>query len=77
MKKILYLLACTLLVGCCAPSEVPEAIEIGENPVRHVVRPHYFEYNGHRYIYFSGYENASVAHDPDCECNKEPLNTLW
>ena len=77
MKKILFLLACTLLVGCCAPGERPDPIIIGKKPECHVVRPYSFEHNGHRYIYFLGYESSSIVHDPDCECNKEISNTLW
>ena len=74
MKKILFLLACTLLVGCCAPSDTPDPILIGENSVHHIVRPYYTEYNGHRYIYFSGYEGGSMVHDPDC-CKEEA--SIW
>ena len=70
MKKILFLLACTLLVGCCAPDTIPDPIIIWDKPTRHAVRPYSFEYNGHKYIYFSGYESSSIVHDPDC-CKEE------
>ena len=73
MKKILYLLACTLLVGCCAPGEIPDPIKIED---RAVVRPYHFEYNGHKYIYFLGYDNSNIVHDPDCSCCKEEFS-LW
>lgn len=66
MKKILFLLSCTLLVGCCAPDSIPDPIIIGEKLERHIVRPYHIEYNGHKYIYFSGYEGGSMVHDPDC-----------
>ena len=72
MKKILYLLACTLLIGCCAPGETPDPIKIGENAFHgDVITPYQFDYNGHKYIYFSGYDIQSVVHDPDCSCQKE------
>lgn len=71
MKKILCLLACTLLIGCCAPVEIPDPIIIGEQPVRHVIRPYHIEYNGHKYIYFSGYEGECMVHDPDCFCQEK------
>lgn len=74
MKKILYLLACTLLVGCCAPGETPDPINIGDKAI---VKPYKFDYNGHKYIYFLGYDSSNIVHDPDCECDEEPLNTLW
>lgn len=74
MKKILFLLACTLLVGCCAPGEIPDPITIGEKPLRHYVRPYYIEFDGHRYIYFSGSNGFSMVHDPDC-CKEEVL--IW
>lgn len=74
MKKILFLLACTLLVGCCAPSELPDPIIIGKKSSRHVIRPYHIEYNGHRYIYFSAYEGGSMVHDPNC-CKEE--SQLW
>lgn len=77
MKKILFLLACTLLVGCCAPGEIPDSIEIGEDRVTGaVLRPYQFNYNGHKYIYFSGYQSSSVVHDPDCSCCKEETS-IW
>lgn len=75
MKKILFLLACTLLVGCCAPGEIPDPIIIGEGVSRHIVRPYYIEYDGHRYIYFSGSNGGSMVHNPDC-CN-EKISPLW
>ena len=34
----------------------------------------YIEYNGHRYIYFSGYEGGSMVHDPNC-CQEE--SRIW
>lgn len=74
MKKILFLLACTLLVGCCAPGELPDPIIIGEPPARHVIRPYHIEYDGHKYIYFSGYEGGSMVHDPEC-CKEEA--SIW
>lgn len=74
MRKILFLLVCTLLVGCCAPDTIPNPIIIGEKPSRHVVRPYHIEYNGHKYIYFSGYEGGSMVHDPEC-CKEE--SRLW
>lgn len=74
MRKILFLLACTLLVGCCAPDTIPDPVIIGEKPTHHVVRPYHIEYNGHKYIYFSGYEGGSMVHDPDC-CKEE--SRLW
>jgi hypothetical protein len=74
MRKILFLLACTLLVGCCAPDTIPDPVIIGEKPARHVVRPYHIEYNGHKYIYFSGYEGGSMVHDPDC-CKEE--SSIW
>lgn len=75
MKKILFLLACTLLVGCCAPGEIPDPIEIGEKPVHYFVRPYHFEYNGHSYIYFSG-NSSNIVHNPDCSCCKEEVS-IW
>ena len=74
MRKILFLLACTLLVGCCAPGEIPDPVIIVAKPTSHVVRPYHNEYNGHKYIYFSGYEGGSMVHDPDC-CKEE--SRLW
>lgn len=69
MKKILFLLACTLLVGCCVPSEIPDSIKIGEDGFHgDVVIPYQFDYNGHKYIYFSGYDGISIVHNPDCSC---------
>lgn len=76
MKKILFLLACTLLVGCCAPDGIPDPIIIGEGASRRIVRPYHIEYNGHKYIYFSGSNGFSMIHDPDCSCCKEE-STLW
>ena len=77
MKKILFLLACTLLVGCCSLGEIPDSIEIGENRVtRAVIKPYQFDYNGHKYIYFSGYQSSSIVHDPDCFCCKEEVS-IW
>lgn len=73
MKKILFLLACTLLVGCGAPAEIPDPIEIGEHPVHYFIRPYHFEYNGHKYIYFAG-NNSSIVHDPEC-CKEEA--SIW
>lgn len=76
MKKILFLLSCTLLVGCCAPGEIPDAIKISEPPMNgFVVRPYHFDYNGHSYIYFSG-NNGNIVHNPDCSCYKEE-STIW
>lgn len=66
MKKILFLLICTLLVGCYTPSEIPDPIIIDEKPIRKCVRPYHFEYNGHKYIYFSGRYDGYIVHDPDC-----------
>lgn len=72
MKKILYLLACTLLIGCCAPTETFDPIKIGENRLTGaIIKPYQFDYNGHKYIYFSGYQSSSIVHDPDCSCQKE------
>lgn len=77
MKKILFLLACTLLVGCGAPSEIPDPIEFGQGPLNGVViKPYHFDYKGHKYIYFSGYQSSSIVHDPDCSCCKEEF-TIW
>lgn len=75
MKKILFLLACTLLVGC-VPSEIPDPIEIGEGSLRRIVRPYHIEYNGHKYLYFSGSNGFSMIHDPDCSCCKDK-SPLW
>jgi hypothetical protein len=75
MKKILFLLACTFLVGCCASGETPDPIKIGENSTRAFVRPYHFEYNGHQYIYFLG-SATYIVHNPDCSCCKEE-STLW
>lgn len=34
----------------------------------------HFEYNNHKYIYFSSYRSrAGVVHDPDCQCNTTNL----
>ena len=77
MKKILFLLACTLLVGCCAPNETPEPIKVGEGTCHgDVIKPYQFDYNGHKYIYFSGYASSNIVHDPDCSCCKEELS-IW
>lgn len=77
MKKILFLLACTLLVGCGAPTETPDPIEIGDTRLDGaIIRPYQFDYNGHKYIYFSGYQSSSIVHDPDCSCCKEEF-TIW
>lgn len=73
MKKILFLLACTLLVGCCASGEIPDPIEIGDGPIQHLVRPYHIEYCGHKYIYFSGSNGFSMVHDPNCCQDKSPL----
>ena len=76
MKKILFLLACTLLLGCCASSEIPDPINIGEGPINGaIVRPYHFEYNGHSYIYFLG-NSSNIVHNPDCSCCKEEF-TIW
>lgn len=77
MKKILFLLAYILLVGCSASGEIPDPIEIGENRVTGaVVKPYQFDYKGHKYIYFSGYQSSSIVHDPDCSCCKEEAS-IW
>lgn len=72
MKKILFLLAYTLLVGCSASGEIPDPIDFGQNTLNGVVvKPYQFDYNGHKYIYFSGYQSSSIVHDPDCSCQEK------
>lgn len=71
----MFLIAIIAFISsCCPSSDVPKAIIIGEKPARHIVRPYHIEYNGHKYIYFSGYEGGSMVHDPDC-CKEE--TSIW
>lgn len=72
MRKILFLLACTFLVGCGASGEIPDPIDFGQNPLNGVViKPYHFDYKGHKYIYFSGYQSSSIVHDPNCSCQEK------
>jgi hypothetical protein len=62
-----YLVLIIALVGCNLQPTIhkgqsPQSV-IGGGNIRH------FEYEGHQYIYFSGYRRAAMAHDPDCPCH--------
>jgi hypothetical protein len=78
MKKILFLIALTLSLTSCvnkSTDNVPD-VNIDEtmciqytDKLYRKLTPVQFEYNGHKYIAFMGYESHSTVHDPDCDCN--------
>ena len=67
MKKLLIILGVMMLLSACCSQQTTNT----DDPFVHMLKPKSFEYNGHKYIYFSVslYQNG-VVHDPECPCNK-------
>ena len=66
MKKLLIILATTILISACDNSD---------KPFGHMSKPLRFEYDGHRYIHFRmDVHRNGVVHDPECLCHKEDNN---
>jgi len=80
MKKIFYIIATALMLSACCETE--EANVYTSECEREFVQILYdgnwgiglqvfrFEYGGHKYILFGGYETKNgIVHDPDCPCH--------
>lgn len=77
MKKILFLIALTLSLTSCVDKSTDNVPDVNIDDAMYIqytdnlhrkLTPVQFEYNGHKYIVFMGYESHSTVHDPDCDC---------
>lgn len=78
MKKMFFIMLTIMLTSCVNADNcnVPEVerhetmyIEYSDGLHRKLT-PVHFNYNGHKYSTFMGYESHSTVHDPDCDCHK-------
>lgn len=77
MKKILFLITLTLSLTSCVDKSTDNVPDVNIDETMYIqytdnlhrkLTPVRFEYNGHKYIAFMGYESHSTVHDPDCDC---------
>ena len=58
------------LVGCTEVTKFTEPEH--KSTIRFYEKPKTFEFNGHRYIYFTmNPHRGGVVYDPDCPCDKQ------